>query len=152
METIRASIRTVNEKSSDQSNDVNAKGPPKIRQLVTRISYFITFTTLLNFGIIFAVGHFRDLLRYFGFFCYTEVDKKKNKEAKIQPIFDGFTAFYYRAIFIFASDTINRPLSSIPSTEIEVLERKRSSQFHLDYKLTGKKIRALNFGSYNYLG
>ena len=151
MDKAQIHAHKAHEKSSDKSKD--AKGLKRIRQLLVRVSYYMVSITLLNFGIIFAAGHLRDLLQYFGFLRYDKkIDTQKNKDAKIQPIFDGFTAFYYRTVFIIASDTINRPLSSIPSTEIEILERKRISQFHLDYKLTGRKIRALNFGSYNYLG
>ena len=147
MEKTQFYAHKAHEKSSDESKD--AKGPKRIRQL----SYYIVSVILLNIGIIFGASHLRDLLKYFGFLrCDTKIDTQKNKDAKIQPIFDGFAAFYYRTVFIIASDTLNRPLSSIPSTEIEILERKRTSQFHLDYKLTGRKIRALNFGSYNYLG
>ena len=145
-------MHTMHEKISDQPKDV--KNPRKIRQLIVRVSYFIASITILNFAIIFAAGHFRNLLKILGLdkHDYIKQDRKKNKDALIQPIFDGFTAFYYRSIFIFASDTVGRPLCSIPSTEIEVLERKRSSQFKEDFKLTGRKIRALNFASYNYLG
>lgn len=42
-------------------------------------------------------------------------------------------------------------MCSVPGAEIELLERT-SDDFNWTYKLTGRRLRALNLGSYNYLG
>lgn len=135
-----------------RKNSVSTDGL-KIRQLKMRANYFTVFMTLVNFALIFAAGHFRDFLRLFGYLkCSTAYDTKKNKAAKIQPIVKGFTAFFIRHVGIYAQDSLNRPLASTPGAEIEILERKRTTQFHTDYKHTGRVLKSLNFGSYNYLG
>ena len=125
----------------------------KTRQLRMKPGYFTVFMVLLNFALIIAAGHFRDFVRYFGYLNgRMAVDTKKNIAAKIHPIVNGFSAFYMRHIWMYGKDNGYRPLISNPGAEIEILERKRATQFHGDYKITGKVIKSLNFGSYNYLG
>ena len=125
----------------------------RTRQLHMKTNYFTVFMVLVNIALILAIGHFRDFIRHFGYLkCDTVADTEKNKAAKIHPIFTGFSAFYIRNIFIYGFDSAGKPLASTPGAEIEILERKRTSQFHTDFKITGKVVKALNFGSYNYLG
>jgi serine palmitoyltransferase len=46
---------------------------------------------------------------------------------------------------------LNRPICSVPGAEFDILERK-TSDYNWTFENTGNKIRALNLGSYNYLG
>jgi serine palmitoyltransferase len=48
-------------------------------------------------------------------------------------------------------DCFNRPICSVPGAYIELLERK-TYDYNWSFHYTGKKIKALNMGSYNYLG
>jgi len=48
-------------------------------------------------------------------------------------------------------DCFNRPISGVPGAEIELIERK-TEDFNWTFKETGRKFKALNMGSYNYLG
>ena len=48
-------------------------------------------------------------------------------------------------------DVFQRPICSVPGAKIEILERK-SDDFNWTYRFTGKKLEAINMGSYNYLG
>ncbi|KAI6656915.1 Serine palmitoyltransferase 2-like [Oopsacas minuta] len=152
MEKVRSNSNPNVKKSNEPIKIVKAE-ELKIRQLKMRSNYYTMFMTLLNFFLVFAAGHFRDFLRLLGYLkCDTKFDSKKNIAAKIQPIVDGFTAFYIRHIAIYAHDTMCRPLCSTPSAEIEICERKRQTQFHSTYKQTGRILKSLNFASYNYLG
>ncbi|XP_062503727.1 serine palmitoyltransferase 2-like isoform X2 [Corticium candelabrum] len=49
-------------------------------------------------------------------------------------------------------DCWNRPIASNAGDHFDVLERKTTDSFNSDLKVTGRKIRALNLSSYNYLG
>lgn len=49
------------------------------------------------------------------------------------------------------ADCWNRPVGSAPGAQITVLERV-SKDYNQTFELTGRGIRCLNLGSYNYLG
>jgi serine palmitoyltransferase len=66
-------------------------------------------------------------------------------------LFQSFESFHTRNVYIRNRDCFNRPVCSVPGAEIELLERK-SDDFNWTYYFTGNKIKALNMGSYNYLG
>jgi serine palmitoyltransferase len=67
------------------------------------------------------------------------------------PLFSNFESFHTRNMYLRMSDVCNRPICSVPGAEIELLERK-SNDYNWTYYFTGKKIKAINMGSYNYLG
>ena len=67
------------------------------------------------------------------------------------PLFSNFESFHTRNMYLRMSDVCNRPVCSVPGAEFELLERK-SNDFNWTYYFTGKKIKAINMGSYNYLG
>jgi serine palmitoyltransferase len=66
-------------------------------------------------------------------------------------LYQSFESFFTRNYYLRVRDTYNRPICSVPGAEIELLERK-SDDFNWTYYFTGKKIKAINMGSYNYLG
>ena len=66
-------------------------------------------------------------------------------------MFQSFESFHTRNVYIRNRDCFNRPVCSVPGAEIELLERK-SDDFNWSYYFTGNKVKALNMGSYNYLG
>ena len=66
-------------------------------------------------------------------------------------MYQSFESFFTRNYYLRVRDTYNRPVCSVPGAEIDLLERK-SNDFNWTYYFTGKKIHAINMGSYNYLG
>jgi serine palmitoyltransferase len=48
-------------------------------------------------------------------------------------------------------DVTNRPICGVPGAEIELLERK-TDNYNWSFYFTGKTSKAINMGSYNYLG
>ncbi|GKT36548.1 hypothetical protein ADUPG1_009493, partial [Aduncisulcus paluster] len=70
---------------------------------------------------------------------------------KKAPLTKGFGTFYQRHLYSRIQDCWNRPICSSPSSWTDVLERKKNPQTQ-QFELTGKSIRALNCGSYNYQG
>jgi serine palmitoyltransferase len=63
----------------------------------------------------------------------------------------SWESFYTRRLYHRIQDCWNRPICSSPGAYIEVMERA-SNDDNATLHLTGNTIRALNMGSYNYLG
>lgn len=66
-------------------------------------------------------------------------------------MFVSFEAFHTRNCYIRNRDCFNRPICSVPGAEIELVERV-SDDYNWTFRNTGRTIKALNMGSYNYLG
>ncbi|KJE89979.1 serine palmitoyltransferase [Capsaspora owczarzaki ATCC 30864] len=105
--------------------------------------------TYLGYAILILFGHFRDFLRDWG------IEKTKFKrETGMQgfvPLFADFEAFYTRNLYMRIRDCWNRPISSVPGSHFDVLERA-TDDYNWNFRMTGRKIPLLNLGSYNYLG
>ncbi|CAO0800403.1 unnamed protein product [Mucor circinelloides] len=54
-------------------------------------------------------------------------------------------------MYIRIRDCWNRPTTAVPGRKITILERE-SKDFNMTFRLTGRKLEATNFSSYNYLG
>lgn len=67
------------------------------------------------------------------------------------PLYQSFDSFFTRNYYLRVRDVFNRPICSVPGAQIELLERT-SDDYNWTYQFTGRKIKALNLGSYNYLG
>lgn len=67
------------------------------------------------------------------------------------PLYQSYESFYTRNVYLRICDCFNRPISSVPGAYLELLERK-TNDYNWSFYLTGRKTRALNMGSYNYLG
>ena len=67
------------------------------------------------------------------------------------PLYQSYESFYTRNVYIRIRDCFNRPICSVPGAEIELLDRK-TNDYNWSFYFTGKKVKALNMGSYNYLG
>ncbi|CAF1128293.1 unnamed protein product, partial [Brachionus calyciflorus] len=107
------------------------------------------FFTYLSYTVLSIFGHFRELLRRL------KLDKRKgavdNNTSGFVSLYLNFESFFTRNYYLRVRDVFNRPICSVPGAEIELLERK-SSDYNWSYFFTGKKLKALNMGSYNYLG
>ena len=99
----------------------------------------------LSWAFFFLFGHIRDAFR--NLLPWT---RRKLPKGYV-PVRQDYEDFYTRRMFYRIHDCWNRPIGSAPDAYVDVLERTPvSGQKALE--LTGNKIRALNLGSYNYLG
>ena len=69
----------------------------------------------------------------------------------VAPIRQDYEDFYTRRMFYRIHDCWNRPLGSAPDAYVDVLDRT-PVRGQAPLTLTGASTRALNLGSYNYLG
>lgn len=66
-------------------------------------------------------------------------------------LFKSWESFYTRRLYHRIQDCWNRPIASSPGAHIEVMERV-SHDSNCSLATTGRTIKCLNVGSYNYLG
>lgn len=106
---------------------------------------------MINLGIVllYLFGYIRDFLRYIGL--------EKNKAAVeinrtgYPTLYQSFENFYCRNFFRRLRDGWNNPIKSVPGEMIDVMNRY-TEDYNLTFKFTGTSTRAINMGSYNYLG
>jgi serine palmitoyltransferase len=105
--------------------------------------------TYICYAVLNLFGWLRDFMRSVG------LEKRKgaadNNSSDFVPLYQSYESFYTRNVYIRISDCFNRPICSVPGAEIELLDRK-TDDYNWSFYFTGKKIKALNMGSYNYLG
>lgn len=106
---------------------------------------------VINFGtlLVFLFGYMRDFLRYMGIeknHAATETNRHGYPR-----LYASFENFYCRNFFRRLCDGWNNPICSVPGAEIDVMERV-SDDYNVTFRFTGNKKRAINMGSYNYLG
>ena len=105
--------------------------------------------TYICYAVLNVFGWLRDFLRKSG------IERRKgaqdNNSADFVPLYTSYESFYTRNVYIRISDCFNRPICSVPGAEIELLDRK-TDDYNWTFYYTGKTVKALNMGSYNYLG
>lgn len=105
--------------------------------------------TYLSYGLLAIVGQIRDFLRHIGL-----ENGKSCTEPKIPgfvPLYQSWESFFTRNMYRRVRFAWNIPICSSAGAYMTVMERK-SPDHGWNFELTGNKIRAINFGSYNYLG
>ncbi|XP_068225097.1 serine palmitoyltransferase 2 isoform X1 [Palaemon carinicauda] len=115
----------------------------KNREENEECSPFTNFTIYLSYGVLFFVGYVKE-------FFYPPSTKETNREGYV-PLYIGFESFYTRNVYRRIQDCWNRAICSVPGAYIDLLERY-SPDYGWTMKLTGKVIKCINVGSYNYLG
>ncbi|XP_078351142.1 serine palmitoyltransferase 2-like isoform X2 [Oculina patagonica] len=105
-------------------------------------------TYLSNF-LLFLFGHLRDFMRKYGL-ERSKVPKEYGNKGFV-PLYADFDSFYTRNIYTRSRDCFNRPICSVPGADIELLDRV-SDDYGWSFRKTGDTTKALNLGSYNYLG
>ena len=127
---------------------------PKVRQNYPKLNILYTFRFYFTYVLIYIFAYARNFASWIlpGWKLHLSVDTPINIKAGIQSIIDDSTGFYLQAVFLPVLACFHRPLVGVPAAQMEIRERKRDSIFGHDFQLTGKIIKALNFGSYNYLG
>ncbi|CAF3707292.1 unnamed protein product [Rotaria sordida] len=105
--------------------------------------------TILSFALHTPIGWFRDFLRYIGLEEKKTVIDPSPKD--FVPLYQSFECFYTRNFYTRVRDAFNQPIASIAGPIIDVMERV-SDDYNWTFRFTGRKIPAINMGSYNYLG
>ncbi|CAM9452175.1 unnamed protein product [Heterosigma akashiwo] len=129
------------------------KGSLKVtgNEELTRITWFAAFSTYAAYAFLVSMGHIRDLFsRVAGKFGMSRHFPKTRKN--YAPLLRPLENFYTRRLYHRISDCWNRPVGSAPGAVIDVLERCRDPRALGGMQLTGGRRRAINLGSYNYLG
>lgn len=112
------------------------------------LSFFTAFFTYLSYCVLIIVGHIRDFFANLtGITRYEGVKTKKGYAILLK----SWESFYTRRLYHRIQDCWNRPIASNPGSYIDVMERVSENE-NCTLHTTGKTIRCLNMGSYNYLG
>ena len=117
------------------------------------IPYFTALATFLSYGQLIVVGYIWD------FILYTVLRRQRDSSHAVgyAPLTRDFEDFYTRNLYHRISDCWNRPVCSAPGAWFDVVAREAPADagkrsWPPELKHTGETIRALNLGSYNYLG
>ncbi|XP_060803839.1 serine palmitoyltransferase 3 [Amyelois transitella] len=79
-----------------------------------------------------------------------KVATEKNREG-YAPLYNPFEQFYSRYVYRRVRHCFNRPICSAPADVLSLMERQ-SDDYNWSFKFTGRVLRCINLGSYNYLG
>lgn len=110
----------------------------------------IALIAYLNLGLLVVFGYIRDLMRMFGYEC--TVGAKEWGNEGYPPLYHEFESFYHRNVYHRGSRLTAAPLAGVPGAEIDIIDRDWADASLSSFKLSEKKRRYLNVGSYNYLG
>lgn len=121
----------------------------RVFELFEETPLYIAVFTYIGYGILFVFGSFRDLLRRW----HLEKIPMASEDLKEGwvPLYQSFENFFNRNMYRPIRDCFHRPVCSNPGAEIDIMERI-SNDHGWTFKLTGKILRVMNMGSYNYLG
>jgi len=124
--------------------------PVRGKEFFEETPLYIAVLTYLGYGILIIFGHFRDFLRRCNFEKVSVSTEYLTSPGWV-PLYRSFESFYNRNMYRPVRDCWNRPICSSPSAEFDLVERI-TDDHGWTFTNTGKTIRALNMGSYNYLG
>lgn len=110
--------------------------------------YISLLGTYISYVVLVVLGHIKDQT---GKIFKPSKFKMFSYDNGMPPLFTSFDSFFIRRIYQRISDCWNRPIHGVPGRKLEILERV-SDDNNASYQLTNEKIKALNVGSYNYLG
>jgi serine palmitoyltransferase len=109
----------------------------------------IAVLTYIGYGVLIVFGHIRDFLRRWGW-EKVPMAAEPVSEGWV-PLYQSFESFYTRNLYRRIRDCWNRPICSVPGAEFDVMDRE-SPDYGWTFRLTDTTTRAMNMGSYNYLG
>jgi len=146
------------------------------------ITFFAAWTTYLGYAVLIFVGHIRELcskIFHKGRYLYSNTESSflSDDISQYAPLLKSFENFYTKRLYHRIQDCFNRPISSNPGANIQVLERisfdgnKTMELLGSLENLTDEEAKSyrrgnffntvsndrvarkcLNLGSYNYLG
>jgi len=146
-----ASISEASDKMKDVETEVKPlPGHRKTFEMFEETPLYIAVLTYIGYGIVIVFGHFRDFLRKWHF-ENTPLSKEYLTTPGWVPLYQSFENFYNRNIYRTIRDCWNKPICSAPADKVDLMERV-TEDHGWTFKFTGRKIRVMNMGSYNYLG
>ncbi|XP_063957601.1 serine palmitoyltransferase 2-like [Lytechinus pictus] len=108
------------------------------------------FLTYLSYLILALVGYVQDTLRDIGL-AKSLAAQECSKLKSFVPLYQDFDSFFTRHVYRKIRDNWNVPIASAPTARFDLMGRYSEDHFWT-FKATGKTHRAINIGSYNYLG
>jgi len=141
-----------------KAKDTNEELPCVEKEPEPKIEYDETFedppflaimSAYLCLFLFVVFGHFRDLLRRWGF--DKTMDSSEFGNEGFVPLYNDFEAFYTRNVWQRVLHYWCHPLAGVPGAEIDIWDRKFGN-FNENIRLQDTKRKYLNIGSYNYLG
>nr|XP_027197175.1 serine palmitoyltransferase 2-like [Dermatophagoides pteronyssinus] len=113
------------------------------------IPFHMLVSNYICHGTLMLFGYMNDFLRKIGWIeSFERVEK--NREGYTQ-LYNTFNPFYIRNIILRLINMWSHPICSAPGGYTEILERE-FGPYNATWKYTGRKIKAINMGSYDYLG
>lgn len=109
----------------------------------------VAVLTYLSYFFLILFGYLRDFMRKYGL-EKSKAPKEGGNEGFV-PLYADFESFYTRNLYTRIRDCWNRPICSVPGADIEILDRV-TDNYGWSFRKTGETTKALNLGSYNYLG
>ncbi|KDQ54167.1 hypothetical protein JAAARDRAFT_136140 [Jaapia argillacea MUCL 33604] len=110
--------------------------------------YYILFTTYVSYIILICIGHIRDFFhKHFKPSTFQHLIPLQG----YAPLNSDFDSFYTRRLKTRLDDCFSYPVTGVAGRTIVLLDRI-SHDFNVTFEPTGKRVRALNISSYNYLG
>lgn len=139
-----------NGKLSSQSEDPSpvkkrhAKEPSNLE-----VPLGTAIVTYLGYSILMWFGYLNDFLRQLKVIKIHSVEEKGHQN--YVPLYQSFEHFYKRNMYRRIRDCWNRPICSAPGAEILLMDRV-TPDYGWMFEFTGTVSKAVNMGSYNYLG
>lgn len=136
-------------------SQVDAKEEEKKPLRVRGKDYFeetpllMALSTYLSYVILGIFGHIRDFMRSTGL-EETHMSSELDRKGYV-PLYQSFESFYTRNVYRRIRDCLNQPICSVPGAVIDLVDRV-SYDNNWTFTMPGTVTKAINMGSYNYLG
>ncbi|XP_028513862.1 serine palmitoyltransferase 2 [Exaiptasia diaphana] len=109
----------------------------------------VAVLTYIGYFVLVVFGYLRDFMRNYGI-EKSKTGKELGNEGFV-PLYADFESFYTRNLYIRIRDCWNRPIASVPGSHISIVDRQ-TDDYGWSFRFDGNQTKALNLGSYNYLG
>ncbi|XP_064463994.1 serine palmitoyltransferase 2-like, partial [Ornithodoros turicata] len=109
----------------------------------------MALATYVSYVILGIFGHIRDFMRSVGL-EETHAAVETDREGYV-PLYQSFESFYTRNVYRRIRDCWNHPICSVPGAVIDLVDRV-SLDNNWSFTMPGTVTKAINMGSYNYLG
>ncbi|EJD52014.1 serine palmitoyltransferase 2 [Auricularia subglabra TFB-10046 SS5] len=109
---------------------------------------FILLQTYVSYVLVICVGHLRD---FFGKRLRPQNYRHLMPNNGYAALNSDFDSFYTRRLKARIDDCFSYPTTGVPGRTVNLLERQ-TLDYNATYQPTGRKLKALNISSYNYLG
>uniref|UniRef100_K3X420 serine C-palmitoyltransferase n=1 Tax=Globisporangium ultimum (strain ATCC 200006 / CBS 805.95 / DAOM BR144) TaxID=431595 RepID=K3X420_GLOUD len=113
------------------------------------VPWFPAIMCLLQYSILIAFGHFRDLIAQITGRSRFQSQPTRKGFAKLLIAWENF---YTQRLYHRVRDVFNRPVSGAPGAHIDLIQRYSLDEYKTFIQTDGPPQRCLNLGSYNYLG